>query len=263
MRCLMILLICFFFSLPSVFYGMEQKNINVVIFSSKETLKMEQVFKSFGANVYVFKSSFKEILADKKDINELADKIAQADIMVLYNQEEFGFLAKSNIKFKESIIQFFNSGGILIALIQWISSSDFADFCKKENLWYPAYEQIKAYSNYRIAFPSQLYIANEKISHPILEKPNKISGVVGYQNFGYLKPEGEDFYPLAICQNNSNCVGVMLQKNVIKNGFVIFSCLYEFIGDGKKTMKYPNEPLPRHSMLIIENIVDWASRKKL
>lgn len=151
----------------------------------------------------------------------------------------------------------------MLLLISWVYCDGFVKFCNEEKMWHPDYDMIKLYTKYRMAFPSDFFVANEKISHPLLLKPNKLSGVMGFQNFGYVLPEGKNFFALAVRENNSKSVGVSLQEGINGNGAAIFSCLYEFIGTGKKTMRDPKDPLAKHSMLFLENLVDYAKKRKL
>jgi hypothetical protein len=245
----------------------KEEKTKVLILCGKETdtqKRMVQALKAYGSGVRSFKASFKEILNKKKDIAKLKQDIKECDILVLDSfQEQLPLLLKEDKDFRQDIKDFFQRGGVMLSLLSWVYSDGFVKFCEEEKIWFPDYNEIKLYTKYRRAFPSNFFMANEKISHPLLLNPNKLKGVMGYQNFGYMFPKGKDFYALAIRENNSKSTGLTLQEGINGNGAIIFSCLYEFISRGKKTLRDPKDPLAKHSMLFIENLIDYAQKRKV
>jgi hypothetical protein len=64
---------------------------------------------------------------------------------------------------------------------------------------------------------------------------------------------------LIVSKNHTGAVGVTLQEGVLGHGSVLFSCLYLFMDvSGKKTMKFEGEPMARHSIEFLENLVYYA-----
>ena len=229
----------------------------------KNTKKIAQVLKSYNCEVDTLQCSYKEVLANSPKVSELIEYVKNADIIISHrNQEQFGLLAERNQEFSKALKTFFSSGGVMLSLVKWIFSQDFKTYCRKSNIWYPDYDQIKAYAKHRSFYPWKFYKINNKISHPIIEKPHKLSGDVGLDQFGYALPKDKKLIALAVRSNNPKSVGVVLQENVMGKGTVIYSCLYEFIGVGKKLPRDDNDPLAKHSMLFLKNMVEFSKNQK-
>ena len=229
----------------------------------KNTKKIAQVLKSYNCEVDTLQCSYKEVLTKSPKISELIEYVKNADIIILHrNQEPFGYLAEKDQKFRDALKTFYSSGGVMLSLVKWVFSQDFKNYCRKSNIWYPDYDQIKAYAKHRSAYAWKFYKINSQISHPLLEKPNKLSGLVGLDNFGYALPKDTKLIALAVRTNNPKSVGVVLQENVMGKGTFISSCLYGFIGVGKKLPKDDNDPLAKHSMFFLKNIVEFSKSQK-
>jgi hypothetical protein len=229
----------------------------------KNTKKIAQVLKGYNCKVDTLQCSYKDVLAKSPKVSELIEYVKSADIIILHrNQEQFGYLAEKNQEFSQALNTFFSSGGVMLSLLKWIFSQDFKNYCNKSNIWYPDYNQIKAYAKHRSAYPWKFYKINNKISHPMLKKPHKLSGLVGLDNFGYALPKDKKLTAIAVRTNNPQSVGVVLQDNIMGNGTVISSCLYGFMGVGKKLPQNDNDPLAKHSMLFLKNMVEFSKNKK-
>lgn len=224
-----------------------------------------------GMSEVLAKHSFEVVVFDvarlekEGGLKEAAASLPAADLLILGRRVQekpaVGRLFASR-EWRAALKGFLESGGVMFSLVAWVYSDAWTKFFSPADIWYPEHARIKPYQRYREAFPGGPFRPNGKLTHPLLSRPHKLSGIFGYQNFGYLLPERKEAHGLIVREGNSRCVGVSLQESVLGKGTVIFSNLFLFMSDGGKMAKHPGEPLAHHSVLFLENLATYVGDMK-
>jgi len=223
---------------------------------------MAEVLKRQGLEVAAFELPQLQTEVERK---QLANSLDGAALLVLGKDTQekpaIGLLFASQ-DWRTQLKAFLRSGGVVFSLVAWVYSDAWTGFFRDADIWYPDLAPIKPFMKHRQVFPSGAFKPNPGASNRLLVRPHGLTGIFGYQNFGYSIPVRKDLHSIIVRGDNSKCVGVSLQENVQGKGAVIFTNLFLFMAENKEGTKHQEDPLARHSVLFLENLAAYARDRR-
>ena len=223
---------------------------------------MMEVLKRRGLDVATFELARLQTEAER---TKLAKSLDSAALLVLgkdiQEKPAIGRLFASR-DWRTRLRGFLQSGGVVFSLVAWVYSDAWTGFFREAGVWYPDLAPIKPFLKYRQVFPSGGFRPSPAAPHRLLTHPHRLTGIFGYQNFGYSIPARKDLHGIIVRADNSKCVGVSLQEGVQGKGAVIFTNLFLFMADNKEGTGPQKAPLARHSSHFLENLAAYARDRR-